>query len=101
MVYTTEKAMEDLKDKVSDADKDRLKAEIAAVNAVKDGDDIEAIKGATDSLSKVSQEIFGAIYQQAGGAAGAGADGFDGGSYDAGNDDGTVDADYEVVDDDE
>ena len=101
MVYTTEKAMEDLKDKVSDADKDRLKAEIAAVNSVKDGDDIEAIKGATDSLSKVSQEIFGAIYQQAGGAAGAGADGFDGGSYDAGNDDGTVDADYEVVDDDE
>ncbi|MEX1378344.1 MAG: molecular chaperone DnaK [Eubacteriales bacterium] len=100
MVYTTEKAMEDLADKISDSDKDRLKAEIDAVNAVKDGDDIESIKGATDSLSKVSQEIFGAVYQQAAGAAGAGgADGFDDGNYDAGNDDGSVDADYEVVDD--
>ena len=70
MVYTTEKAMEDLGDKISDSDKDRLKAEIDAVNAVKDGDDIESIKGATESLSKVSQEIFGAVYQQAGGAQG-------------------------------
>jgi len=97
MVYTTEKAIEDLGDKVSDSDKDRLKAEIDAVNAVKDGEDIEAIKGATESLSKVSQEVFGAIYQQAGGAQGAGPEGFDGGSNP--NDDGTVDADYEVVDD--
>jgi molecular chaperone DnaK len=99
MVYTTEKAIEDLGDKISDTDKDRLKAEIAAVNAVKDGEDINAIKGATESLSKVSQEIFGAVYQQAAGQQGApGADGFDG-AYNSGSDDSTVDADYEVVDD--
>ena len=98
MVYTTEKAMEDLGDKISDSDKDRLKAEIDAVNAVKDGDDIESIKGATESLSKVSQEIFGAVYQQAGGTQGApGTEGFEGGYEESG--DTTVDADYEVVDD--
>lgn len=99
MVYTTEKAIEDLGDKISDADKDRLEAEIDAVNAVKDGEDIESIKGATESLSKVSQEIFGAVYQQAAGQQGApGSEGFDG-EYDAGGEDSTVDADYEVVDD--
>ncbi len=99
MVYTTEKAIEDLGDKVSDADKDRLKAEIDAVNAVKDGEDIEAIKGATESLSKVSQEIFGQIYQNAAGQAGVNPEDFAGQYEQSANDDGTVDADYTVVDD--
>lgn len=96
LVYSTEKALEDLGDKVSDADKDKLKAEIDAVNALKDGDDIEAIKGASESLSKVSQEIFGQIYQNATGAQGADG-GFEGGAEP--EDSSTVDADYEVVDD--
>ena len=73
------------------------------------GTDTAAIKAATEKLTEVSYEVFGKIYQQQaqqnGGAAGfdpnagAAGSGNNGGSNSSnGNDDGVVDADYEVVD---
>ncbi|HRH32459.1 MAG TPA: molecular chaperone DnaK, partial [bacterium] len=53
---------------------------IAAVKAVKDGEDVEAIKSATDALNKDAQAIGAKMYQQnppagdASAAAGASAD---------------------------
>ena len=104
MVYTTEKAMNDMKDNLTDDDRAKIQPEIDALKAVKDGEDLDAIKSATEKLSTVSQEVFGRVYQQqaaqaqqAGGAQSSGADAGNAG----GADDDVVDADYEVVDDDD
>ena len=108
MVYTTEKAMNDMKDKMTDDDRAKIQPEIDSLKAIKDGEDLDAIKAATEKLATVSQEIFGRVYQQqaaqaqqAQGAQSSGADAGDAEAQGGGADDDVVDADYEVVDDDE
>jgi molecular chaperone DnaK len=107
LVYTTEKALKDMEANLKDDDKAKIQPEIDALKAVKDGEDLEAIKAASEKLSQVSQEVFGRVYQEQAAAAQA-AQGAQGGSQgapgaDAGAsgsaDDNVVDADYEVVDD--
>ena len=109
LVYETEKTMKELGDKIAEGDKSRINAEVENVKSALNGSDSEAIKAATEKLTEVSYEGFGKIYQQqaqqTGGAAGvdppagAAGRGNNGGSNSSnGNDDGVVDADYEVVD---
>ena len=109
LVYETEKTMKELGDKIAESDKSRINAEVENVRSALNGSDSEAIKAATEKLTEVSYEVFGKIYQQQaqqnGGAAGfdpnagAAGSGNNGGSNSSnGNDDGVVDADYEVVD---
>ena len=105
LVYETEKTMKELGDKIAEGDKSRINAEVENVKSALNGSDSDAIKAATEKLTEVSYEVFGKIYQQQaqqnGGAAGfdpnAGAAG-SGSNSSNGNDDGVVDADYEVVD---
>ena len=105
MVYQTEKTMEDLKDKIDAGDKSTLDA---ALNKLKDalkGSDSAAIKTATEELSQAFYPISEKLYQQSGPQGGQpGPDmggGFDGGAQSGASDDGVVDADYKVVDDDD
>ncbi len=101
MVYSTEKTLKELGDKLSADDKAKIEAEIASVKKAMEGTDSAAIKTASDKLTEVSYDVFGKIYQQAQQNPGAGfnADaGANAGS--APHDDNVVDADYEVVDDD-
>ena len=109
LVYETEKTMKELGDKIAESDKSRINAEVENVKSALNGSDSEAIKAATEKLTEASYEVFGKIYQQQaqqnGGAAGfdpnagAAGSGNNGGSNSSnGNDDGVVDADYEVVD---
>ena len=109
LVYETEKTMKELGDKIAEGDKSRINTEVENVKSALNGSDSEAIKVATEKLTEVSYEVFGKIYQQQaqqnGGAAGfdpnagAAGSGNNGGSNSSnGNDDGVVDADYEVVD---
>jgi molecular chaperone DnaK len=99
-VYQCEKTLKDLGDKVSAEDKANIEAKIAAVNAVKDGDDLEAIKKATEELTEALYAVSSKIYQadaaqgQAGEAQGA--QGEEGGYAERDN---VVDADYKVEDD--
>jgi molecular chaperone DnaK len=105
MVYSTEKTLKELGDKLSADDKARIEAEIANVKKAMEGNDSAAIKAASDKLTEVSYDVFGKIYQQAqqqSPGAGAGFNGSDAGSANTGSaphDDNVVDADYEVVDD--
>ena len=105
MVYSTEKTLKELGDKLSADDKARIEAEIANVRKAMEGTDSAAIKAASDKLTEVSYDVFGKIYQQAqqqNPGAGAGFNGSDAGSANTGSaphDDNVVDADYEVVDD--
>ena len=104
IVYQTEKTLEELGDKVSADDKAKVTAKLDALKAIKDGEDLEAIKKAMDELNQEFYAISSKIYAQAGGQQGA--EGFDpnnmgGANADAGtaHDDNVVDADFEVKDD--
>lgn len=106
MVYTTEKTLKDMGDKVADADKQQIEAAVAALKQALEGDDVEAIKAKTEELKQASYKIAEEMYktqQAAGGdAAGADAEGFAGASAEEkGPNKGSADdVDYEVVDDD-
>ena len=108
--YQTEKTLKELGDKVSAEDKATVEEKLKALNAVKEGTDTEAIKKATEDLTQAFYAISSKVYQQAGGAQGAGPDpnNMGGANQSANNgskddngpkDDNVVDADYKVEDD--
>src|SRR3712207_4639935 len=102
MIYQTEKTLKELGDKVSAEDKSSIESKIEALKAVKDGEDIEAIKKATEEVTQAFYAVSSKMYQGAQGAPGA--EGFDSnaagfnGANDAksSGDDNVVDADYKV-----
>ena len=95
VIYQTEKTLNDLGDKLTDSDKAPVQAAVEKLKETIKGTDVQAIKTATDDVQKALQAIGEKIYQAARaaqqGAPDAGAAGQ--------NNDGVVDADYEVVDD--
>ena len=102
LVYTTEKTLRDLGDKVDNVLKGEIETKIEAVNKVKDGDDVEAIKQATEELSQASHKLAEQLYAQQseqgqpGAQPGPEAGAQDGGAGGAQDDD-VVDADYTEV----
>ena len=94
MIYQSENTLKDVEGKISDADKTKIEDAIKALKDVKDGEDLEAIKSKTEELTQAFYAISEEIYKQQGAQGQAGA-------TDAKQDDEVVDADYEVVDDDE
>ena len=103
VIYQTEKALEDAKDKISADDKATVEAALNKLKEAMKGTDVEAIKAATEEASKAFYPIAEKMYQQTGAQGGA-QPGPDMGSAQAGGttntDPNVVDADYEVVDDD-
>ena len=100
MIYQSEKTLEELGDKVTETEKAPIQAAIEKLREALKGSDVEAIKTATDEVQKAFYAISEKLYQQQaaeGTANGANADA----AGSAPNDDGVVDADYEVVDDDQ
>ena len=63
MVYTTQKMIDDNKEKIKDEDKKTLEEKMEAVTKLKDSDDIDAIKKVSEDLSLTAQKIGGALYQ--------------------------------------
>ena len=103
LVYQTEKQLEELGDKISADDKAKITAKLDALKAVKDGEDLEAIKKATEELTQEFYAISSKMYADAQGAAGAQGAGFDPNNMGGANanqgpahDDNVVDADFEV-----
>jgi molecular chaperone DnaK len=107
LIYSTEKSMKDLGDKVDGATRGQVEAAIAPLRTAMEGDDIEQIKRLTDQLMQASHKVAEAMYQKAsqsgetgegptgGPGAGPGSAGFSS-SKSAGDDD-VVDADFEEV----
>jgi molecular chaperone DnaK len=114
-IYTTEKSLKDLGDKVNKGEKEKIEEAIAALRKILDSGDVAAIKEKTEALKQVSYKIMEEVYKQQaanGQAAGAGPDmgGASGGegpdmggaSAKSGPDKGSADdVDYEVVKDDD
>ncbi len=63
LIFTTEKAMKEAGEKLTEADKEPVEAKIKALKEVKDGSDKEAIKKATEELSEAAQKIGQILYQ--------------------------------------
>lgn len=63
LIYSTEKAIKDAGDKIGDDIKKPVEEKIEALKKVKDGEDFEAIKKATEELAQVAQKIGEAIYK--------------------------------------
>ncbi|MEG1525187.1 MAG: molecular chaperone DnaK [Clostridia bacterium] len=106
LIYTTEKTLKELGDKVDAADKENIAKAVADLKKTIEGEDVDMIKTATEHLTDVSYAAFGKVYQQAGPQAGQDqtgseqtySDGEQAHQQEAQQDD-VVDADYEVVDD--
>ncbi len=101
-VYQTEKTLEEMGDKLDAADKGNVQSALEKLKETLKGNDTQAIKNATEELTKAFYAVSEKLYGQAGGQAGPGPDmggaGFTGGQPQGG--DNVVDADFEVVDDD-
>ncbi len=117
MIYTTEKTLKDMGDKVSAEDKTKIEAAIVVLKKELEGTDIESIKAKTEELKQASYKIAEEMYKNQAAAGGApGADGHPGSSGAAGGSEGfsesgasnksgpdkgsADDVDYEVVNED-
>ena len=100
MIYTSEKTLDELGDKVNADQKSNIEGLVKELRELIGGDDLTAIKSKTEELTKAVQEVGAAIYQQAQQEqaqqqAQQESQSQSTGQDSAGGDD-TVDADYEV-----
>lgn len=65
MIFTVEKSIKDLGDKLSDEDKAKLEEEVKEAKTELDSNDKDRMDKAFEKLSQTSQEIFAKVYQQA------------------------------------
>jgi molecular chaperone DnaK len=116
MIYSTEKNIKDLGDKINAADKSKTESAIADLRKALESGDIQAIKDKTEALKQVSYKIAEELYKAQGAQQGGAGPDFTAGPGGAGNNAGASagnaagdnmgsntksaeDADYEVVDD--
>ena len=96
LIYTTEKSLTDLGDKVTSDERTRINAIVERLKETIKSDDVHKVKAEMEELTRAFHEISTRAYQQAGGAqyqqqAGGPKEG----------ETGTADAEYKVVDDEE
>ena len=65
MIFTVEKSIKDLGDKISAEDKAKLEEEIKSAKEELNANDKDRADAAFEKLSNVSQEVFAKVYQQA------------------------------------
>ena len=94
VIYQSEKALQELGDKVTESEKAPIQAAIEKLKEANKGSDVEAIKAATEEAQKAFYAVSEKLYQQQGGPQGGAA-----GPNPGTPDDGVVDADYEEVKD--
>jgi molecular chaperone DnaK len=106
LVHSTQKSLNEVGDKVPQADKSTIEAAIAELKSAAESEDIEAIKTKTNDLAQVAMKLGEALYreqaQQADGGGGGGdgqAQDENGGDQQGGED--VVDAEFEEVRDED
>ena len=99
LIYNCEKTLSELGDKISSEEKAKVETEIENLKKVKDSDDIEAIKAATEKLTttfySVSEKLYSQAQQAQGANPGAGAEG----NVNTDENGNVYNADYKVEDD--
>ena len=98
LIYTSEKSLRDLGDKVDAALKADIESKVEALKATLDSDDPAAIETATQELAQASHKLAEQLYQQQNDQGATGNPGPDAGAgAGAAQDDDVVDADYKEV----
>jgi molecular chaperone DnaK len=103
MVYETEKNLGEFGDKVDDASKEKVSAAVARVKQALEADNHAEIQSSTEELTQVWHEVSAQMYQQTADADPGDAPGdpsADEATAEPADSD-VVDAEYEVVDEDE
>ncbi|MBO2519558.1 MULTISPECIES: molecular chaperone DnaK [Limnochorda] len=95
LIYTAEKSLKDLGDKVRAEERERINGAIEELRKVMGQDDVEAIKAKQEALSQALYQVTTRIYQSQGPS---GADGAAGQAQQAQEDPNVVDAEYQVKD---
>lgn len=90
LVIQCEKVLSDAGDKISDGDKETVRAEIEKLKEAIKSDNADTIKSATDEFQKKFYEVSEKLYRSQGGDAGAG----DQGAAGTQNEDGSFNADF-------
>ena len=95
LIFTTNKTIDELKDKVSEDEIKQAEAARDELQAAIEQNDLEAIKTKRDALNEIVQNLAVKLYEQAAQAQAASE-----GEGASSQDDGVVDADFEEVDED-
>ena len=66
LIYSTEKTLKELGDKLTDADKAKVNDELERFKKTREGNNAEEIKKAMESFTQETYAIFGKVYQQQG-----------------------------------
>ena len=93
MIYQTEKTLNELGDKIDASEKASIQTACDKLKELNKGNDVAAIKAATEEVQQAFYKVSEKLYQQANPQGAESAQG----SYTQ-SDDGVVDADYETVD---
>ena len=101
LIYTTEKSIKDLGDKVDDETKNKVEDAVAGLKKAMENDDAQEIKRLSEELTQVSHKLAEAMYQQASQQPGAEQQPGEEASGAAQPDDDVVDADFEEVKEEE
>ncbi len=96
LLYATEKSLKEVGDKADDETKKKVETAMEAMKTSLEGDDVEAIKAATEELTQASHKLAEIMYAKASEQQPGGPEGPAGGA-DKGGDDDVVDADFEEV----
>jgi len=99
LVYQTEKTLKDLEGKVNPEDESKVKNEIEKLKKALESDNVDDMKKSIEDLNNAFQAISQAMYQQAQAQQGENPDA--GAGEGTTNRDNVVDAEYEVVDDED
>ena len=102
IVFQTEKALQEVGDKLADSDKKQVEDDLASLKSTLDETDIEnlsdydieKLRAGKDALMNSAQQLFEKLYEQNGPGANAGTGA---GTPNFGNDDDVVDADFTEV----
>ena len=96
LINATETTLAEISDKVGDDMKKQAEDAIAAARSALEGTDLEAIKKETENLQQVGYKLAEVVYSTEGAQAGAAAE-----TAESAPADDTIEADFEVVDDEE
>ena len=101
VIYQSEKTLNEMGDKVTEAEKAPVKEAIEKLKTAQKGTDLAAIKAATEEVQKAFYAVSEKLYKNAApqGEPSANPNASQAGPQAGGNDDGVVDADYEEVKD--
>jgi len=99
LIYSTEKSIKEMGDKVDDATKEGIGIASDDLKKAMEGENTEDIKSKTEALLQASHKLAETVYQQAQASQAAG--GGPGGSAESDEDEVVEDADYEIIDEDD